>query len=390
MDYAQEQLDRLLAETLDHARGRREQEFAWFDKELHPLALYGAGTLGRSVLKRLRVLGIEPVAFADDTPEKQGDLVDGVEVMTPSEVVRRFSADTIFVVTILNPQLSFLKAKEKLHAGSTSRVVSFLSLAWRYPEVFLPYYQFEKPESLLEKSAGIKRAFGLWSDEESRRQYVDQLRFRLYLDFESLPANSHEGYFPHDVITPLPDNTVFVDCGAFDGDSIRDFITLQGNNFTRIYAFEPDAINFSRLKEFVAGKGLADKTEIFHAAVGQTRTRVAFNATGNMSATLASDGEETVELLPLDEIVNPDEGLIFLKFDVEGGEDEALNGAQLLLKKAKPIVALSIYHRPDDLWSLPLRLHSFDPDYKYYLRTQGEDGMDVICYAVPAHPGLQQ
>ena len=69
---------------------------------------------------------------------------------------------------------------------------------------------------------------------------------------------------------------------------------------------------------------------------------------------------------------------------MEGGEWEALRGTQRLLDGARPLLAVSIYHRPDDLWELPLYLQSLDLGYRLYLRTQGEDGMDVICYAVPA------
>jgi FkbM family methyltransferase len=228
----------------------------------------------------------------------------------------------------------------------------------------------------------------LCSDEESRQQFVNQLNFRLHLDYESLPANLHQGYFP-DLLPKLDDSTIFVDCGAFDGDSIRDFLNLQNSRFARIYAFEPDELNFARLKEFVAAldPDLSRRINLYHAAVGQARTRVSFNATGNMSASLAADGEQTVDLLTLDEVVDPSDGAVFLKLDVEGAELDVLNGAQQLLREAKPLIAISVYHRPDDLWSLPLLLHSFDSDYNYYLRTQGEDGMDVICYAVPKYLG---
>ena len=44
---------------------------------------------------------------------------------------------------------------------------------------------------------------------------------------------------------------------------------------------------------------------------------------------------------------------------------------------------MSVYHLPDDLWQLPLYIRSLNPDYKLFLRTQGEDGMDAICFAVP-------
>jgi len=72
-----------------------------------------------------------------------------------------------------------------------------------------------------------------------------------------------------------------------------------------------------------------------------------------------------------------------LKFDVEGAERQALEGCNQLLAKRRPLIALSVYHRPDDLWQLPLYLDRLNLDYALFLRTHGEDGMDVICYALP-------
>ena len=52
-------------------------------------------------------------------------------------------------------------------------------------------------------------------------------------------------------------------------------------------------------------------------------------------------------------------------------------------REAKPLVAVSVYHRPEDLWKIPSELQAMNPDYRLFLRTLGHDGMDVICYAVP-------
>jgi len=144
-------------------------------------------------------------------------------------------------------------------------------------------------------------------------------------------------------------------------------------------------VNFRRLREYVAGLGpqQAGKVNLYNAGVGAARGQISFNATGNMSASFSAGGGALVDVVALQETVAANGAPVFLKFDVEGAEWEALKGAEQLLHQARPLLAISVYHRPDDLWQLPLHVKSLDPGYRFFLRTQGEDGMDVICYAIP-------
>src|SRR5262249_53725109 len=157
------------------------------------------------------------------------------------------------VVTIFHPAASFLRIKQGV--GTPARVFSFLELAWKYHETFLPHYQFELPQDVLENGDAIRRAFAVFADEESRRQFVEHLRFRLHLVFAALPSSILSDYFPADVVPELPSATTFVDCGAFDGDTVRRFLARQRGHFREIYAFEPDAENFRRLSEYASTLG---------------------------------------------------------------------------------------------------------------------------------------
>jgi len=74
---------------------------------------------------------------------------------------------------------------------------------------------------------------------------------------------------------------------------------------------------------------------------------------------------------------------VYIKLDVEGAERDALAGASRLLARTRSRLAVSVYHRPQDLWELPSYLDSLGLGYRLYLRTEGEDGMDIVCYAVP-------
>ncbi|HEY2972565.1 MAG TPA: FkbM family methyltransferase [Pyrinomonadaceae bacterium] len=378
------ELEELLSENPAEAARRADSRFSLDERDA--LALYGAGHLGRQVLSRLRSLGLEPLAFADDTPAKQGTRIEGVPVVSPREFSDRFGPQAVFVVTIFNPAASFLRIKRKLQASADARVVSFLELAWKYHETFLPHYQFQLPQEVLENASAIQRAFGLFADEESRRQFVAHLRFRLHLDFAALPASNLGDYFPADVVPELPPDTTFVDCGAFDGDTVRRFIERQRGRFREIYAFEPDAENFRRLAEYAAtlAAKAPDRIHLFRAAAGARRARMRFDASAGMASALNDAGVEEVEVLPVqDVVIARGAGALFFKFDVEGAEAAALDGAVDLINSARSIVAVCVYHRPDDLWGLPLKLRAVAPAHELFLRTQGEDGMDVVCYAVP-------
>lgn len=379
----EQELELLLSENVATAQRRAASRLSLNEDDV--LVLYGAGTLGQIVLEKLRQVGLEPGAFADDTPEKQGSFVSGVPVMTAQDAAQKFGKKAVFVVTILNAMLSFLAARSRIQQLTGGRVISFLELAWKYPENFLPYYQFELPDQVLARADDIRHTFYLFNDEESRRQFVGHLRFRLHLDYDALPENSWANYFPSDVLPALPQATTFVDCGAYNGDTIRKFLEHQRGEFHEIFAFEPDEKNASRLREYVAGLGeeRANRIHVYTAGVGSIRTKMSFQATGNMSASFAIDGDKQVDVVPLQELVTEGAATVYLKYDVEGAEREALKGAEDLIRRSHPILAVSVYHKPADLWELPRYMKSLNPGYELFLRTQGEDGMDAICFAVP-------
>jgi FkbM family methyltransferase len=337
------------------------------------------------ILSRLRGSGIEPVAFADETPSKQGQSLDGVPILGLADAVARYANNAVFAVTILNPDLRFLEAERRLRQHGVRSVISFLHLARHFPDRLLPYLQFEIPQNLVVKRADIFRALRLFTDDESRRQFVAHIRFRLLLAFDALPEGADGDYFSAEFLAPLPADTTFVDCGAYDGDTIRLFLQHRKDGFREILAFEPDPGNYARLRSYVAGLPTAIGRLIttYPMGVGARRERATFSATGNMGASFDGAGNCVVETIALHEVIPGDLRSLFIKLDVEGAEDAALAGAEPLIRGAKPLLAVSVYHRPDDLWTIPLDLHAMNPDYRLFLRTLGHDGTDVICYAVP-------
>ena len=109
---------------------------------------------------------------------------------------------------------------------------------------------------------------------------------------------------------------------------------------------------------------------------------------GNGSSAVSVSGNTLVACVPLDQIL-ADPQPTYIKFDIEGAEREALAGAENTIRGARPILAVCVYHKPDDLWELPLYLRELLDDYRFFLRRHAEEAFDVVCYAVPRSRCLQ-
>jgi FkbM family methyltransferase len=197
------------------------------------------------------------------------------------------------------------------------------------------------------------------------------------------PIEKHPQYFP-DFIKPDP-NECFVDCGAYDGDSIASFLKWNSGQFRKVIAFEADPICFKKLRAFASGlKEISGRIECHAAAVASSRGTVRFNATGQAGASISAEGGIEVKSVALDEVLQVEQPT-FIKMDIEGAEMDALRGARATIRRCQPILAVCVYHNQGDLWRLPLLMRELLPEAHLFLRSYCLDGLDTVCYAVPQH-----
>jgi FkbM family methyltransferase len=346
------------------------------------IVLYGAGNLGRRCLATLRQNGMSAVAFADTTAEKQGSLLDGIAVLSPEEAARIYGSQATFIVCICRPGHVFIRSRKCLQALGCRWVESFLSLSALPEGTLWPYYCLGDPESLAKHPSQWLDLFDSFDDEGSQQQLVAHLEFRMTGDYDILPPDSQENYFPPFLASRLGAHSVFVDCGAFDGDTIAHFFKVTSGKFSRVVGFEPDATSFQSLTHYVEGlrPEIAAKISLHCAGVGRTNERKPFDATSAMGSSFSGEGNSLVDIVRLDDVLR-EAVPSYLKMDVEGAEIEALQGARETLRAHRPTLAICSYHRPRDLWEIPAVIKSICPDYQIYFRTEGADGMGTVCYA---------
>jgi FkbM family methyltransferase len=374
-------LTRVLRTDADRAVQRRSEEF---DSRLASaggrLVLFGAGRLGQYALAGLRAAGVEPLAFADNAPATWSSSLEAIPVLSPSDAVGRFRGRALFVTTVYTSG----PVRRQL-AGLGLPFVTFPALAYRFAPTLLPHGALDLPHATVREAEEVRRAAAVWADEESRTEYVAQLSFRMDLDSDSLPPHlpPRETYFPADLVALREDET-FVDCGAYDGDTVAAFLAHRPAFTGRIVAFEPDPATFGRLTTYLdrlTAGGFHGRAEARPFAVGETRGRIRFDATGTAASSVGT-GTAEVECAPLDELL-AGEKPTYIKMDLEGAELSALRGARGLLMDAAPVLAICLYHRPEDLWRIPLFLADLPVGYRLFLRRYSDDCWEQICYAIP-------
>jgi len=379
------EMDELLGESVPAALSRERSAFdlevARFNRKV---VLFGAGNLGRQALARLRADGQEPLAFADNRAPAGGTTIEGLHVLTPSEAARKYGDAATFVVTIWNDHHRFAETRDQLTNLGCEHVVPACKLRWKYPETFLPFYAEDLPHKVHEQADRVRKLMDLWADDYSRCEYLAQVRWRLQGDLGGLAAPvADESYFVPELFALSPRES-FVDCGAFDGMTIRSFLKQTGSSFHKITALEPDPHNYARLLDYVAGltPAVRERVAVHQTAVAGHTGVVRFDPLGTLGSAMKADGAIEVPCAALDDLLRESKPT-FIKMDIEGAEPAALESARAVIGRHQPILAICLYHLQDHLWNIPLLISELCPSYRLFIRPHEGDGWQLVCYAVP-------
>ncbi|MDO8682988.1 MAG: FkbM family methyltransferase [Armatimonadota bacterium] len=381
-------LDEFIDQDMDYIAGRCADLFS---KEIGGVAdrliLFGAGNLGRKTLAGLRKLGIEPLCFADNNPKSWNTMVDGARVISPTEAAQNYGDNAGFVITVYSPgddrQLS--KIRKSLQDMGCRIVAPFTHLFWEHPELFLPHNWIDLPTNACRSADEIRKIFDLLADDTSRMEFLARLRWIVSsADFELIPNGMEDStYFPDDLFQ-LSDHEVFIDCGAYDGDTIQGLLKRVGSAFSKVLALEPDPGNYSLLQAYIGAlpDDVRSKISVIPVATGGASGKAGFSALGTVGSQISSIGDIEVDVRTIDSLVG-DMRTTYIKMDIEGAELDAIEGARETIKRDLPILAISAYHRQEHLWEVPELIRGISSDYTFYMRRHGDQWGDLVYYAVP-------
>ncbi len=198
-------------------------------------------------------------------------------------------------------------------------------------------------------------------------------------------VETYPQYFPLEIRSRLSEDEVFLDCGAADGDSIEDFIKFSDNHFKAVYSFEMDDTMFERLQNNPLTEDR--RITIIHAGVSNENKRIKYDAVSQSYKQWYGPNAEKVQeasLTTIDSLVEGgtiNEKVTFVKMDIEGAEMDALCGMEKMMRRDKPKLAICVYHKPEDIWEIPLYIKSVVPEYTFILRHHFYDNAETVLYA---------
>jgi len=339
----------------------------WSDSELRRgVLLYGAGSIGAGAFEYYTRQGIPVLGFIDDTPGKEGQSYCGVEIIPFSSALKTGCPIVISM---------------KLWAGPAAKIAEAGGTCEAFAHgVF---------HASLKQMAGIAESL---LDDRSRLVYLTILKANILADY-SVYASVFEGnqYWAIPEFQYLPDSSgIMVDAGSYVGDTVEEFVWRTRGMFKSIHAFEPDprcfralGIRASRLRQ---EWGLREEAiRCVAAGLGQENAELPFfqHFSGADGSFLFASGKPngTLTVRKLDDYLGQD-GLTFLKADVEGYEMPLLLGASGSIRKHRPKLAICIYHRITDLIEIPLLLRELVPEYKMAVRHHsfGQDESVLYCW----------
>lgn len=218
-------------------------------------------------------------------------------------------------------------------------------------------------ELLVDNTDKIQKVYDSLADDFSKKVYIDVLSFKITGKIEYLRRCTTLPEEAYSNILRLQSNEVYVDLGAYTGDTIAEFLSFTQGNYDRIYALEPNKRNFRKLTENT--KEL-DNCVIMNAAAWDKSEILCFNTGGGRQSQVSKKGVDT-QAISVDELLSGEKAT-YIKYDVEGAEQKAIEGASNTIRKYKPKLCVALYHRAADMFELPLQLLSINPDYKFYIR----------------------
>ena len=335
------------------------------------IALYGAGDTAERWFASFLEGDIVPTCFIDDTPGKQGGTLCGRPIVSFEEAHALCKHFLMIPCSIIPQTRNIMERSLRDNPIEGAQICS----------VFDEYVFCKHSEEILS-------IYDLLGDSLSKATYANMLLARMGKEEQNQDFTlSGRNYFAITPFTKCNVHEVFADCGAYVGDTFEQFLNVRAGLFRKIVAFEPFDRNFRAMKarreRLIREWGLEDdQIELVQAGVGERSYKSTLNVGAHVDGGALS-GESAHGDIPVISIDDyfAEQPVTFLKADIEGYEWKMLHGAEQVIRRDRPKLAICIYHTPFDMYRIALWIKSVCPDYRLEIRQHYCDIWDTVLYA---------
>ncbi len=332
------------------------------------VVVWGAGNTSLLYKSCFDYEKIDPKYFCDKNKEKQGKLFCGKEIIAPEDIKERCK-NPIIIISSANPMVC-MSIKRQCIEMEVEYCLSDEIVFFRHMDEILDNYI-----NLI--------------DSVSRQVYREIILCRM----EGIPVQekiySDKQYFCLSHFLQRNPSEVFVDCGAFVGDSIEQYIWNKAGTFGKVYGFEPDRNNYNAMlqrfvrinKEWAFSK---EKIVPVLAGIGSITGKMQVENQGqdasSVSTRIIQNEGGKIAVYALDDYFKNDH-ISFIKADIEGMERELILGGEKIIKREHPLIAICIYHNATDMYFIMQMLRKLDNTYKFAVRHHSYEYCETVLYA---------
>ncbi len=321
--------------------------------------LYGTGDGADKICAVCEHYGISVEGFFASDDFVRGQSFHGKQVLRFDQVCHLHGSDRVLVLIAFASSLPDVMDNVKKVAAVCETYV---------PEVPVRGQTLFTLEYAKAHTDELQAVYDLLADERSKQVYADVIRFRLTGELALLLATEDDRESVMRTLLHPDTYRSYCDVGAYDGDTIKELLPLAPD-LTRIHAVEPDRRSFRKLSAAVRALPKELSITLHHCAAWDKVETLLFEDSGNRNAGYNPSAKKTIAVpaYPIDTLLDG-EGTDYIKYDVEGSDAQALDGSAATIRTHKPDLLLSLYHRTEDIFALPLQLHALCPAYRLYIR----------------------
>lgn len=269
-----------------------------------------------------------------------------------------------------------LEVKNKLDNMGFKNFSYLAFYRYSFFDLASPPFIMDFKDDFLNNQEEYKKVYNLLEDNKSKEIFNKVLNFKISFDYCFMDGfiNNFEGqYFDLEII-PKIDNIVFLDGGGYVGDTTPNIIKNYPD-FKKIYLIEPNLLHIN-----IAKRDFGDiKTiEFINCGLGSKKIK---NTDKQINQNNCNHNFQAINIDTIDNICK--EKVDFIKLDIEGAEQDAIDGAVNTIKRYKPILAICIYHKAEDWYKIPQKILAINSEYKIYLRHYMEGIYETVLYFIP-------
>lgn len=234
----------------------------------------------------------------------------------------------------------------------------------------------------------FKQTYEMLADDLSKRVMTEYLYTCVCRDASKLAQLGGGWDYEYDLERLFCNcgNGLVIECGAFDGKTISQISAFTKNNYEMI-ALECDQENYRKCCERVAK---FPNIKVLKLGAWDKKAKLAIVQLNSASSFLkevdnCAGYKDIVEVTDVDSLANS-KRIAILIMDIEGSEMKALKGAQNAIKNGANL-AIRVYHKKEDLITIPQYIKSLNANYKFYIRfergaNQCRTGVETTLYAI--------